>query len=72
VTEVTSHVRVHVRHVREAKICVKGSRAFFDKHELDWRGFLKDGIPVSRLEEIGDPIALRAAAVAMAEEEAKK
>jgi hypothetical protein len=41
-----------------------GSRNFFVKHELDWSDFLANGIPVSVLERIGDPIALRAAAQA--------
>lgn len=63
-TEVTSELRVRPQHIRAAKICMKGSRAFFAKHDLDWRDFLANGIPVKVLEEIGDPIALRAAAEA--------
>lgn len=38
-----------------------GSRQFFVKHNLDWNDFLDNGIPVSVLQRIGDPIALRAA-----------
>jgi hypothetical protein len=38
-----------------------GSRNFFAKHDLDWNDFVTNGIPVSTLERIGDPIALRAA-----------
>ena len=38
-----------------------GSRQFFKKHDLSWSDFVANGIPVSVLEEIGDPIALRAA-----------
>lgn len=63
-TEVTSDLRVHPPHIRAAKICMAGSRQFFAKHDLDWNDFLANGIPVSKLEEIGDPIALRAAAEA--------
>jgi len=40
---------------------MKGSRAFFAKHDLDWTDFLANGLPVAVLERIGDPIALRAA-----------
>lgn len=54
-------IRVYMRHVRSANLCKKGSQAFFRKHGLDWNDFTKNGIPVSKLEEIGDPIALRAA-----------
>jgi hypothetical protein len=61
VTEVTSELRVHPRHIRAARICMGGSRQFFRKHDLDWNDFVDKGIPVRVLEEIGDPIALRAA-----------
>lgn len=40
---------------------MSGSRDFFKKHDLDWNDFLANGLPVAVLEEIGDPIALRAA-----------
>jgi HEAT repeat protein len=61
-------VRVYHRHIRAADICMKGSREFFKKHSLDWQDFLANGIAVSTLEEIGDPIALRAAEKAIEEE----
>lgn len=67
-TEVTSELRVRHRHIRAARICMKGSRDFFAKHDLDWNDFLANGIPVAVLEEIGDPIALRAAEEARKEE----
>jgi hypothetical protein len=60
-TEVTSELRVYTRHIRAAKVCMGGSRQFFVKHNLDWNHFLDNGIPVSVLQRIGDPIALRAA-----------
>ena len=66
-TEVTSDIRVFPHHVRAAKICMRGARAFFAKHGLDYMDFLSNGIPVSTLREIGDPIALRAADQAIAE-----
>lgn len=61
-------IRVYHRHIRAAKICMSGSREFFVKHELNWNDFLEHGIAVSKLEEIGDPIALRAAHKAVEEE----
>jgi hypothetical protein len=61
VTEVTSDLRVHPRHIRAAKICMGGSRRFFEKHNLSWADFVDNGISVSVLQRIGDPIALRAA-----------
>jgi hypothetical protein len=64
----SGELRVHHRHIRAANICMRGSRAFFAKHNLDWNDFLANGIPVKTLEEIGDPIALRAAQEAIEEE----
>lgn len=64
----SGELRVHHRHIRAANICMRGSRAFFAKHNLDWNDFLANGIPVKKLEEIGDPIALRAAQKAIEEE----
>jgi hypothetical protein len=61
-------LRVRQHHIRAAKICMKGSRAFFAKHGLSWSDFLDNGLPVRVLEEIGDPVALRAAVQAVAEE----
>jgi hypothetical protein len=61
-------LRVYHRHIRAAGICMKGSRAFFAKHGLNWADFIENGMPVSKLEEIGDPIALRAARQAVGEE----
>jgi hypothetical protein len=67
VTEVTSEIRAKMAHVRAAKVCGPGVKMFFDRHGLDLRDFLRNGIPVSKLEEIGDPVALRVAAVALEE-----
>lgn len=61
--------RVYHRHIRAAKICMSGSREFFSKHDLNWTDFLENGIAVRKLEEIGDPIALRAAREAVEEEQ---
>jgi hypothetical protein len=66
-SDVASEVRVYPRHIRAAKICMGGSRNFFRKHDLDWSDFVTNGIPVSTLERIGDPIALRAAREAESE-----
>ena len=66
-TEVTSELRVFPRHIRAARVCMAGSRDFFKAHNLDWNDFLDNGLPISVLEEIGDPIALRAARQAQIE-----
>jgi hypothetical protein len=68
VTEVTSEPMVRMKHVRGAKLCSGGCRAWFRRHNLDWNVFLKSGIPASVIEATGDPFALRAAERARADD----
>ena len=68
-TEVTSELRVRPRHIRAAKICMRGSRGFFAHHGLDWNDFLANGLPVTVLDGINDPIANRAADEARKEQD---
>jgi hypothetical protein len=63
----TQEVQVFMRHVRSAGICANGARLFFSRHGLDWNDFLSNGIGSAKLDQIGDPIALRAADAARAE-----
>ena len=66
-TEVTSEIRVFMRHVRAAKLCSRGTRDWFAKYDLDYNDFLTNGIPVSKLEETGDALAARAVVAAKRE-----
>ena len=65
---------VTMQHVRAAAmpgvgvLCASGVRAWFALHGLDYRAFLHDGLPLETLEATGDAFALRACAVARAEE----
>jgi hypothetical protein len=63
----TVEVRVLMRHVRAAHLCSGGARAFFKRYGLDWNAFLTDGISSSKLEEIGDPMGMKAVAAARVE-----
>lgn len=55
---------VNMRHVRQAKMCSRGARAFFERHNLDWQKFLEEGLPVEQIEATGDAMALEVAKVA--------
>jgi hypothetical protein len=55
---------VTMRHVRQAKMCSRGARAFFIRHNLDWRTFLKQGLPAEVIAGTGDAMALRVVEVA--------
>lgn len=56
-----------MRHVRAAKLCAGGARTFFQRYGLDWNEFLSNGISSTIIEEIGDPLGLRAVEAARAE-----
>lgn len=57
-----------MRHIRQARLCAGGARAFFQRYGLDWQRFLRDGIPAAELEATGN--ALAAGVVAAARQEA--
>jgi len=50
--------------IRAAKMCSRGTRAFFIRHNIDWPNFLKNGVPAETLENTGDAMALRVVEVA--------
>lgn len=56
-SEVTSGVLVHMRHIRAQKLCAGGTKAWFEHHGIDWRR-LREGIPVEEIEATGDQMAL--------------
>lgn len=62
-------VKVLPRHVRAAKICMPGSRAWVRQHGLDWNKFVTEGFDSDMLLEINDPITNRAVAEALKEAE---
>lgn len=53
-------------HMRDLGYCNKGGRQFFERHNLDWGKFLREGVDAETLIKTGDAMALRA--VAHAEE----
>lgn len=60
----TDEVRFYIRDIRAAKLCSRGARGWFKTHELDWDLFLKEGLPVTILEEMNDAHAHKVAEVA--------
>ena len=49
-------VTVTMEHVRAARMCSRGARAFFERHGLDWQRFLAEGLPAEQIEATGDAI----------------
>lgn len=57
-------VIVTMKDIRAAKMCSRGTRAFFERHGLDFNDFLSNGIPAEKLEATGDHMAHRVCEVA--------
>lgn len=60
---------VRMKHVRSAELCSRGTRAWFDRHKLDFNVFLDKGLPVETIEATNDELGLRVAAIARKEAE---
>lgn len=60
-------VVVTMLHIRKARMCSGGTRAFFLRHGLDWSAFLKHGIDADKLAATGDAMALQVVEVARAD-----
>lgn len=60
-------VLVKMAHVRQAKMCSKGARRFFERHGLDFAQFLATGLDSSLIRGTGDAMAIKVAEVAEAE-----
>lgn len=55
----TTHLFTIPWFTRRSGFCRGKSKEFFDMHGLDWRAFVKNGIPSSKLEATGDGLALK-------------
>lgn len=60
---------VTMRHIRKAKMCSRGARAWFERHGFDWQDFLKNGIDVEKVEATGDVMGIQCAKIARNEAE---
>lgn len=64
-----SDLMVHVRHMRQAKLCMSGTRAWFAARAWPWGDFVTNGRPAQDFIETGDPLAMRPVAAAKLEAE---
>ena len=51
--------RITIDHVRAAGLCVHGTRTWFERHDLDFRAFLQEGLDAETLLDLGDAMARR-------------
>ena len=60
---------ITIKHIRSARLCTKGARAWFDANGMSWSDFLENGVAVERVEHMNDAYAQQM--VALAKEEAE-
>lgn len=60
---------IRMEHVRAAKMCSRGARAFFRRHDLDWDTFLSVGLPAEVILATGDAMAAQVVEVARGREQ---
>jgi hypothetical protein len=59
-------LRIYLHHLRAARgfrrhpgICARGAKNWCATHGIDWRAFVRDGIPAQTLLDTGDALAER-------------
>lgn len=62
-----AQIMLRIAHIRAAKLCLKGARAWFDQRGWSYGEFLENGRPVEDFEATGCPLAARAAKIAREE-----
>lgn len=50
---------IRIDDIRRAGHCVRGAGRYFEAHGMDFRSFIKNGIPADEFIEKGDALALR-------------
>lgn len=52
-------MKIYMSDIRNAKMCARGTRAFFILHGLDFQDFLKNGIDVEKILNTKDAMAIQ-------------
>lgn len=60
---------VHVRHMRQSNLCMKGTREWFAARGWSWSDFITNGRPAQDFIETGDPLAMKPVEAARREAE---
>lgn len=57
-------MKIYMTHIRQAKLCLAGTKAFFISHNLDWKDFVKNGINEEKIIQTNDAMALKVVEIA--------
>ncbi|WP_042089778.1 hypothetical protein [Acinetobacter bereziniae] len=52
-------MKIYMSDIRNAKMCARGTRAFFILHGLDFQDFLKNGIDAEKILSTKDAMAIQ-------------
>lgn len=52
-------MKIYMSDIRNAKMCARGTRAFFMMHGLDFQDFLKNGIDAEKILNTKDAMAIQ-------------
>jgi hypothetical protein len=52
-----AHLRSVPGFSQRGGFCLRGARAWFERHGLDWRAFVRHGVDAGVLKATGDPMA---------------
>lgn len=63
---------VRIKHIRQAGFCASGTRAWFERYNIDYTDFLKNGIDAERILAVGDHFGNVCVEKARAEEQQLK
>lgn len=61
-------MKIYMRHIRQAGLCAKGAREFFNHYQFDFNDFLKNGIDIKLIENTQDSMALKVVEIAKQEQ----
>lgn len=48
---------ITINHIKQTTMCTRGARVFFNRHNLDWSDFLKNGINEEAILATNDAMA---------------
>jgi len=51
--------KVRIQHTRALGYCRKGVKKFFERHNIDWDTFIKEGVPEEALLNTNDALAIK-------------
>ena len=52
-------MKITMRDLRACKMCSRGARKFFERHNLDWNDFIKNGVDCDVVAQTKDAMAMK-------------